>query len=77
MSNIMYTEFWPAQHGSQACPFLSVVDWRDAVFACKDQSMYMECSRVKVSFGLRPSNKAVSLSNRGGVHLYELQINMY
>jgi len=42
MSNIMYTEFRPTQHGSQTCPFLSVVNWRDAIFARKDQSMYME-----------------------------------
>jgi hypothetical protein len=35
-------EFWPAQHGSQTCPFLFVVNWRDAIFTSKDQSMYME-----------------------------------
>ena len=42
MAHIMYAEFWPTQHGSQTCPFLSVINWRDAIFACKDQSMYME-----------------------------------
>ena len=42
MAHIMYTKFWPAQYGSQTCPFLSVINWRDAIFACKDQSMYME-----------------------------------
>ena len=42
MTHVMYTKFWTTQHRSQTCPFLTVVNWRDAIFACKDQSMYME-----------------------------------
>lgn len=42
MAHIMYAKFRPTQHGSQTCPFLSVVNWRYAIFACKDQSMNIE-----------------------------------